>query len=227
MSRLREIFTGILSLTLLTTPVWSAPSSALGTVVHAERAQVGVSPASVGSTLFGGDKLSTEKTGSMQLRAGAARFLLAESSTAILGNDGGMPSAILQSGTATFSTGNSNAFALHFGPAVVRAFTDEPTIGQVTVLNAKEMIVKSTKGSLNLTVDGDSRVIAEGMAYHVVLDPTAAAAAAPQGPRGAGSRGGGSPRSAGTSKFVWYAVAVAGVATFFAVRAALESPDRP
>ena len=228
MSRLREVIAATLSLSLLTMPVWGAPSAALGTVVSADHARVGSTAASVGSTLFGGDKLTTEKTGSVQMRAGAARFLLAGESVATLSSTDAMPSAELKSGTATFSTANAKAFELHAGTAVIRPATDEPTIGRVTILNAKEFVVKSTRGSLNITVDDDSRVIPEGMAYRVVLDEAAAAAEAAQGPRGAGGRGsGGGPRKAGTSKFIWYAIAIAGVATFFAVHAALESPDRP
>jgi hypothetical protein len=229
MSRLREVVSFGLSLTLMTAPVWGAPTSALGTVVSAEHARVGASAASVGSTLFGGDSLITEKTGSVQMRAGAARFLLAEQSIATLGSVDSTPSAELRSGTATFSTANAKAFELHAGTAVIKANTDEPTIGQVTIVSAKEFIVKSKKGSLNLRVDDDSREIPEGMAYRVVVDESAAAAAdAAQGPRGVGGRGGGgAPRKAGSSRFVWYAIIIAGAATFIGVHAALESPDRP
>lgn len=228
MSRLREVVSFALSLTLLTAPVWGAPSGALGTVVSADRAHVGAAAASVGTTVFGGDKLSTEKTGSVQMRAGAARFLLTGESTATLGSTNSTPSAELRNGTATFSTANAKAFELHAGTAVIRPNTDEPTIGQVTILNAKEFVVKSKKGSLNITVDDDSREIPEGMAYRVVLDESAAAAGAAQGPRGAGGRGsGGGPRKAGSSRFVWYAVIFVAAATFVAVHAALESPDRP
>ena len=228
MSRLREVVSFGLSLTLMTAPVWGASTSALGTVVSADHARVGASAASVGTTLFGGDRLTTEKTGSVQMRAGAARFLLAEQSIATLGSVDSTPSAELRTGTATFSTANAKAFELHAGTAVIRPNTDEPTIGQVTIVSAKEFIVKSKKGALNLRVDDDSREIPEGMAYRVVVDEAAVAADAAQGPRGAGGRGGGGfPRKAGSSKFVWYAIIIAGAATFVGVHAALESPDRP
>jgi hypothetical protein len=69
----------LVSFSLLTAPVWAAPSSSLGVVVFADRAHVGAAQASVGATVFSGDRLSTEQTGSVQVRAGAARLLLSRS----------------------------------------------------------------------------------------------------------------------------------------------------
>jgi hypothetical protein len=77
MQRLRGIFAAVLSVTLATAPLMGAPkATVLGTVVTAERAHVGDGIASIGTTVFGGDRLSTEDQGSVQIRAGAARLLL-------------------------------------------------------------------------------------------------------------------------------------------------------
>jgi hypothetical protein len=213
------------SLTLLITPLWAAPSSSLGTIVYADRAHVGASEASAGTTVFVGDRLTTEKTGSVQVRAGAARLLLSSASSATLAQDDASASATLTFGSAIFSTANSKAFALHFSSAVIRPNTDQPTIGQVTVLSAKELVVKSTRGSLSIAVEDDVRVIPEGVGYRIVLD---ANAPEPQGPRGAGTKGyGGPPIRAAKSKFIWYAIAVTAVVTYFAVDEVFESPARP
>jgi len=227
MSRLREAVAALISISLLVTPVWGAPSSSLGTIVYADRAHMGAAPASAGATVFGGDRLSTEQSGSIQVRAGAARLLLSGASSATLATDDATPAAILTLGSATFSTANSKAFALHVASATIRPGTDQPTIGQVTVLGPKELVVKSTRGSLIVAVDDDVRVIAEGTAYRIVLD-SPAAASAPQGPRGAGGRGsGGPPIKAARSRFIWYAVGITAGLTVWAVYEALESPDRP
>jgi len=215
----------LVSFSLLTTPAWSAPSSSLGTVVFADRAHVGFALASVGSTVFSGDRLSTETAGSVQVRAGAARLLLSGASSATFSQDDASPAATLTLGSATFSTANSKAFALHVGSAVIRPGSNQPTIGQVTVLNPKELIVKSTRGSLTIAVEDDVREIPEGAAYRVVLDPNAPD---PQGPRGAGTKGYGNPPiKAAKSKFVWYAVAITAVVTVWAFHEVFESPDRP
>jgi hypothetical protein len=215
----------LVSFSLLSTPIWAAPSSSLGTVVYADRALVGAARASAGATVFSGDRLSTEQTGSVQVRAGAARLLLASASSATFSQDEANPAATLTAGSATFSTSNSKAFALHVGPAVIRPNTDQPTIGQVTVLNPKELIARSTRGSLSIAVEDDVREIPEGVAYRVVLDPNASA---PQGPLGAGSKGlGGPPIKAAKSKFIWYVIGVGAIVTVWALHEAFESPDRP
>ena len=227
MSRLREALAALVSSSLLITPVWGAPSSSLGTIVYADRAHMGAAPASAGATVFGGDRLSTEQSGSIQVRAGAARLLLSGASSATLATDEATPAAILTRGSATFSTANSKAFALRVASALIRPNTDQPTIGQVTVLGPKELVVKSTRGSLTIAVDEDVRVIAEGTAYRIVLD-SPATASAPQGPRGAGGRNsGGPPIKAAKSKFIWYAIGVTTLVTVWAVHEALESEDRP
>jgi hypothetical protein len=217
----------LLSLSLVITPAFAAPSSSLGTVVYADRAQVGAALASVGATVFGGDRLSTDQSGSVQIRAGAARLQLAGATIATLLSDDGGPAAALTLGSATFSTANSKAFSIRFLNALIRPATDQPTIGRVTVLGPNEFSVKSTRGSLTIAVEDDVREIPEGAGYRIVLD-TSGPAGNPQGARGSGTNGvGGPPVKAAKNKFIWYAIGVTGVVTFFAVREAFESADRP
>ena len=221
----RILLAVLLSLALLTSPLWAAPSAALGAVVFANRARVGDADTSVGATVFGGDRLSTDNAGSVQVRVGAARLLLSSSSIATLAQEEAGSSATLAAGTATFSAANSRAFALHVATAVVRPTTDQPTIGKVTLLGPKELIVKSIRGSLEIAVEDDLREIPEGAAYRVVLDPNAPP---PQDPHGTGTKGmGGPPIKGAKSKFIWYAIAITGGVTAYVVSEVLESPYKP
>lgn len=223
-STTRAFVASLLSLTLLILPLWAAPSTPFGTVVFSNRARVGNSNVTVGATVFSGDRLSTDDVGSLQVRAAAARFQLAKSSAATLSQEDASPTATLTAGTATFSTANSKAFALHVASAIIRPNTDQPTIGKVTVLNPKELVVKSVRGSLQIAVEDDVREIPEGEAYRVVLDPNAD----PQGPRGAGTKGmGGPPIKAAKSKFIWYAVAITAGVTIYVASEAFESASKP
>ncbi len=223
-STTRALIAAFLSLTLLISPPWAAASTAFGTLVFANRARVGNTNASVGATVFSGDRLSTDEIGSVQIRAGAARLLLASASAATLSQEEVSPAATLTAGTATFSTANSKAFVLHVASAIIRPNTDQPTIGKVTVLNPKELVVKSVRGSLQIAVQDDVREIPEGEAYRVVLDPNAD----PQGPRGAGTKGmGGPPIKAAKSRFIWYAVAITAGVTIYVAHEAWESAYKP
>jgi hypothetical protein len=230
MARLREIIrlglSAIITFSLIVPPAWSAPATPLAMVVSADRARVGTAAASVGTTVFNGDRLETEQLGKVQVRTNAARLLLSGSSRATWGTEADTPAATLTSGTATFSTANSNAFALRMATAVIRPEGKGPTIGNVTVLSAKELVVRCSRGAVRITVDDDSRVIPEGAAYHVVLDPDPSmmASADAAQPSSSGAK---PPKSGGKSKFIWFAIGAAAIVTFFAVHEALESPDRP
>jgi len=233
MQRLRMLCAAILGLSLVGAPVWGAttPSVApLGTVIAADHAHVGAASASVGTTVYGGDRLSTDTQGSVQVRAGAARLMLLSSSAVVVNDNEGAPSAKLLLGTATFSTGNARAFTLYASKAAVRAQTDAPTIGQVIYLSEKELLVTARRGALTVTVEYETQVISEGTSYRVLLDP--ASPEPPQGPEGAGSgkKGPwqtGGPLKAGRSRFLIVATGVVGIATFVAAYEALESPNRP
>jgi hypothetical protein len=216
-----------LSVSLLATPILGK-SVGLGTVVSAERAHVGTAAASAGSTVFAGDKLDTEQAGSLQIRAGAARLALTGSSRVVWGAEYGVASATLLGGTAAFSTADAKAFVLHAGTAVFRPRGNEPMVANVTFLNPKELVVRCSRGTLLIGVDDDIRAIPEGTAYHVVLDPEAAApAGAVPAPATPASWGQNQPIKAGKSKFIWYAIAFTAIVTGIVLWRALESPDRP
>jgi len=220
----------ILSISLLTTPIWGDSGIGLGTVVSADRAHVGTAPASAGATVFAGDKLDTEHLGTLQIRAGAARVVLTGSSRLVWGTEGDGPNATLTGGTVAFSTANGKAFVLHAASAAFKPQWDEPTVANVTLLNPKELVVRCARGAVLIAVEDDVRVIPEGSAYHVVLDPDALppAGAAPSPPTPAAWGGQNHPPiKAGKSKFIWYAIAVTAIVTGFALWKAMESPDKP
>lgn len=226
MALLRESAAAFLSLTLVAMPVWSVPGSTFGTVMLAQRAHVGTASATAGATVFGGDKISTEQFGNIQIRAGAARLMLWASSSATFGDLNGTPSATLLGGTAIFSTALANAFALRAATAEIRPQNDGPTIAQVSIVNSKQLIVRSTRGALTITVDGETQVIPEATAYRVILDPEAMPE--PQTLQGTRTKDfGAPPRKAGRSHFYIVAIIVISVPTYFTVDEVFESPDKP
>ncbi len=233
MQRLRAIGAAVLSLSLVGLPVFGAATpnvAPLGTVIAADRARVGEASADVGTTVYGGDVLSTEQQGSVQVRAGAARLLLLSYSQATVNDNEGAPSARLLRGTANFSTGNAHAFTLFASTAAIRPQTDAPTIGQVTFVNDKQLVVTARRGGLSVTVEGESQIVSEGQSFRVMLDPALAEAQEPAG-AGSGNQGphgsGGGPLKAGRSRFLLLAVALTAAGTGVAIYEALESPSRP
>ncbi|HYL62104.1 MAG TPA: hypothetical protein VE077_05730 [Candidatus Methylomirabilis sp.] len=230
MARLREMAAGCLAFFLIVTPVLGAPAEVLGTIVAANGASNWGAGVMAGTTVFSGDKLSTSDVGSLQLRTASARLQLAKASMAAISQIDGMPGATLLRGAAVFSTANAKAFALNVASAVIRPKSEDPTIGEVTMLGEKELVVKCVKGALTITVGADSRVIEEGSAYRVVLDPALAREEQSQPPpQGAGTKGNRTapPVFAGRNYAMWSVVSGVAVVTILAVQEALESPDRP
>jgi hypothetical protein len=228
MHRPRAVVAVLVSYSLFLMSVNGSTATPMGTITAASSAHVGATAASTGSTVFGGDHLSTEKLGSLQIRAGAARFLLSSASSAALSEKDGVPAATLLSGTAVFSTANAKAFLLRASTAEVRPKSDEPTVAQVTYVNDKEFRVRATRGALAITVEDETQIVPEGTAYRVILDPDSYyASESPQGPAGAGAKDRKGPRKAGRSRFLLIAIIVTGVATGVALYEALQSPDKP
>lgn len=234
MQGLRVFGTVALCVTIAGVPLFAAntPNTTppLGTVIAADRAHVGEGGASVGTTVYSGDRVSTDLQGTMQVRAGAARLLLQSASAAVVDNNEGAPSAKLLLGTATFSTGNAHAFTLYASKAAIRPQTDAPTIATVTYLNDREILVSARRGDLVVSVADESQVITVGNSFRVVIDPEEAEA---QGPEGAGSGkqnkggSGGGPLKAGRSRFLLLATGLIAAGTGVAIYKAMESPDRP
>jgi hypothetical protein len=225
MFRPQAVVAVVVSYTLLLMPINGSPAPAIGTITSASNAHIGVTAASVGSTVFAGDHLSTEKLGSIQLRVGAARLLLSESSSVALSEDQGNPSATLLNGTVVFSTANAKAFVLHASKANIRPKTDDPTVAQVTYVSEKELRVRSNRGALAITVEDETQYVVEGMAYRVILDPESYYAA--QGAQGAGTSSRKEPHKAGRSRFLLIAIIITGVAAAIALHEAWESEDEP
>ena len=218
----------VVSVSLLVIPPHASTTQSAapwGTVIAAERAHVNQSAADVGTTLYRGDRLSTDMQGSIQVQAGAVRLLLLNSTEAELNEEDGTPSASLVKGTATFSTGTAHAFTLHASKAAVRAYTDAPTIGQVVYVNEKELVVVAKRGSLIVTVADETQVVDEGTAYRVLLDvPVSVPPPVQTTPT---AQRGGAPLKAGRSRFLIVSIAFIAGATTFAILKASESPSRP
>lgn len=234
MARLRDLIrtstAAVLSFGLVFTCLSNASIShasavTFGTVVSADRARVGTAKATVGTTVLSGDTLDTDKFGSIQVRAGAARLLLSSQSQVTWANEESGASATLKNGTAIFSTANSKAFALHAGTALIRPNSDAATVGSVTILSPKELAVSCSHGALAISVEDDTKIVAEGTAYRVVLDPDDPSAQNTDNPPPIFQQK--TPRKSGRNRFLMFIWIFAGVGTGLGIYYALESPDRP
>ena len=197
----------------------------LGTVTHAERAHVGEAAASIGSTIYDGDQLSTEAGG--VLRVNSPSLILQLDAQSILtlrhpASTAGSVEADVACGTLVFSATRSDSVSVVADDALIRPADNTATLAHIRVLNPRELRIYAQRGALEFSYHGESEVVAEGLAYRVLLDPsekeTAALESEPAGKKPA--------KVHRKFLFILIGIAAAGIAIPILIHD-LESPDRP
>lgn len=146
----------------------------LGVVLEADRAHVNTTPVTEGTTVYDGDRFSTEAGGMLFLQGRGAVFELAvESVVTVRGRANGVQGteAELEQGTLVFKAERRTALEVVARAARIWPASDTRTIGQVSVFGPNELHVYARRGPLLLLYRGETETIAEGESYRVLLDP--------------------------------------------------------
>jgi hypothetical protein len=223
----RHLFAATIALSLATDPS-SARVNAVGFVSHAERAYIGDALASPGTSVYDGDRLSTDADGSLRLTVGTAALHLAPQTrlTVHLPDSGKDTEVELTAGTLALSSAKPPAIAVLANAAWIRCAATFPVAAQISIVNAKELRILARRGSLQFTYEGESALIPEGIAYRVLLDPD-------DDPANASASGSNGQKSGIAGKpFLLIAIVVAAGAAAAAFTTIIltpnyQSPDRP
>ena len=205
----------------------SVPASpaVLGVVAGAERAHLNSAAVSEGATVYDGDRFSTEPGGMLLLRGGATTLDLAEESAVIVrsGANGAQNMvAELGRGTLVFRATRAAALEIAALEALLRPAENVRTVGQVTIVGPRELRIHALRGSLQFSYREETRTIAEGESYRVILDPSEDAPKKKEAVNPAGRRK--------AFLFVGIGGGAAGVAAMIFENQRhkkMESPDRP
>ena len=170
----------------------SAKPDALGIVVQADHASLGSEAASEGTTVYDGDRLSTEARGSLRLLIGKAMLYVAEQSSVIVHQDANMEAkefeAELVSGAAVLSVTAGTAGEIVASSARVRPIGETRGVVQVRLVGPHELIVFARRGPAQISYRGESETIAEGKSYRVLLNSSDDSASGVQGAKKSGKR---------------------------------------
>jgi len=148
------------------------PSSVqpFATVTQASSALLDHATAAIGSTVYPGDVMQTDPTGSLRLRSRDAQFyMLSDSITSLEKSDPGLLRATLSRGTAGFASGSEDIVEIDTADATIRSRAGIPSHGRITVVRPGELLVSSIHGSFDITVDGNTQTIADGQSYRAVI----------------------------------------------------------
>lgn len=197
----------------------------LGMVLHAERAHVGQAELSAGSTIFEGERLSTDTGGILRISLPGLTMQLGGQSAMVIsdatGPDGNTL-AELASGSLLFSATPTASMMVVANEAVVRPAAKATTVAQIRVVNRKELRIYAQKGALEFSYHGEREAVAEGKSCRVILDPSereVAELASDQTPH---------PPKKPHTTFILVAIAAVtlGIAIPVIIHG-MESPDRP
>ena len=209
----RRILAVVLSFLLLgvSLPAQTAPT---GVVLQSASARLNSTDASIGTTIFDGDRMETQEKGTLSLRSGQVQLTLSEQSTVWMNHENLILTPTLQRGTVTFRAETGTGVEIRADDVRVRPHTPVLTVGQVT-LQECDVLVTASMQSLEVTAGKETKILEEGKTYRVVRKGACGAAEnhAPLYPI--------------HGRFFLLPIAIAAPIIIWAVREALESPDRP
>jgi hypothetical protein len=198
---------------LLTGISLSAQTSPIGAVTQSFGGHLNNTTASVGTTIYAGDRLSTEAAGTLTLRSGPVQLTLAEDSVMYMNQDGGSLSGMLERGSVAFRVESGGSLRIDAVDVRVRPQSPALAAGQLTLENCA-VVVTSRVQSLEVTAGKETKIVEEGKSYRVSIPGTC------------GGRSSNVPQPAVHGRFLAIPIAI-GVITLVGVHEALESPDRP
>ena len=224
----RTLFTAVLiaalSIILVEAPVMatpaSSPSAPLGVVLAADNPNVGAGVATSGATIYDGDRLQTPANSTLRVRLGSGQMVLRQNTIAHVHSFPHGFSANLDNGTVVVSSPEGQTFQLIADGATIRPANAQATSGQITLISATQLILTSTRGTLEVSMGDEIRTVEAGSSYRMEVE-TEDSGPGPQGQRGQ------APHSTGRNRFIFFLIPTVGAVTGIVIWRALISPTAP
>ena len=219
---MRKLFSSgliiVLCMSLIGIPAMAMPanpaSAPLGSIIQAERANLGADITSGGATIFDGDRLETQEHGTLRARLGGSQMYLRENTVAEVHGFSNGYSANLFRGTVIASSPEGQTFQLLANGATVRPLGSQATVAQVTWVSPTELVLGSNLGTIQVSYEGDLKTIEAGSSFRMKIES-----------EDAGPQGSGAPTHGGRSHAIYFWITAAAVATGIGVWRALVSPS--
>lgn len=209
----------VLAVALVGMPVMAAPanpaSAPLGVVLQADRAQVGADITTGGATIYEGDRLETVADGTLRARLGGPQIYLRPNTAAEVHSLSNGFSASLMHGTLVVSSAKGQDFQLLADGATIRPVRAQETVAQVSWVNAKELVLTSNRGAIEVSMGDEVKTVEAGNSYRMEVET------ADPNPQG------GPPLRTGRNRFVLIAIIGVSAATGIGIWRALISPSAP
>lgn len=157
---------------MISLPAMAATSKPLGMVVTAEHAHLANANAAIGADIYSGDTLATDADGSLRAKVGPGQVYLLASSAATLVPREDRVEAMIERGTAGFSTSAPAQLEISTPIGVIRGADDQRVFGQVAVLSPTKIQISAYEGTLLVIApNGDQKTIDAGQTFEGTLAP--------------------------------------------------------
>ena len=187
-----------------------------GVVLQSQSARLNTLDASVGTTLYDGDRLETQSKGTLSVRSsyGQVQLTLAEDSLLWVNHENASLTPKLDRGTVIFRAETGEGIEIHADDVRVRPHAAVLTVGEVTIEQCYIRVTARTQ-QLDVSTPKETKVLDEGKTYRITR--VGACGAYLNQP----------PTPPAIGRF-WLLPAALGVGIgVLGIHKALESPDRP
>jgi hypothetical protein len=215
---IKSVLLAVLSFTILEIPATGVPANPasipLGSVLDAERAQLGADITFGGATIYDGDRLETQEDGILRVRLGKSQMYLQPSTAAEVHRAPNGYVASLFRGTVAVSSPEGQTFELLANGARIRPVGTQATAARVTLVSSDELVLTSSLGAIQVLYDGDVKTIDAGSSVRMEIQTEASD---PPGPTPQRSHKG----------VKYFLMVAAPIGTAIGIWRALESPSCP
>jgi len=199
---------------LLSAVALSGQTAPAGVILQSSSARLNTVDASVGTTLYDGDRLETQDKGVLSVRSGQVQLALSEDSLLWMNHENSILTPTLERGTVTFRAETGEGVEIRADDVRVRPHAPVLTVGQVT-LEKCDVLVTALTQSLEVTAGKETKILEEGKSYRVTRVNACGAAQYH------------APIVGGQSRFYLVAAAVITGISIWTTHKGIESPDRP
>jgi hypothetical protein len=217
------VLIAMLSVVLIEAPVMAAPGSSpsapLGVVLAAENAHVGAGVTTSGATIYDGDRLEAPANSTLRVRLGSGQMVLRQNTIAYVHAFPNGFSANLDDGAVVVSSAAGQTFQVIADGATIRPANAQAASGQISRVSATELVLTSTRGTLEVTMGDEVKTVEAGSSYRMEVESEDPA----PGPQPQQQ----SPHPTARNRFLWILIPAVAVGTGIAIWRATVSPSAP
>lgn len=159
----------LLAALLAVPPALGSPAKPVGIVLQTERAMLRSAQVTPGTTVFAGDTVTTDRTGTLIVRMASGQVsVLGDSIVIFEDSETGADATLLRGGLA-FTTAEAGSLTVRAAGVTIRPQSKLPSQAQIALLGPIELLVTTYRGPLELRLEDETLTLPEGTTYKLFV----------------------------------------------------------